>query len=182
MSLAQEPAAIGLALLAKHPDRFVGALLLEAPYCSPGRRSPYLNHPEVHGARLAAAWVGSLLSPSSPQAGRDQATWIYSQAAPGVYDGDLAFYSDDFDAAKHLPQIDAARTPLWLLTGDYDYSATPADSQRAAAEVAGAQFAPLPGFGHFPMVENPVGLLPHLAQPLRELSKQFKPTAKETLP
>ena len=174
--------AIGLALLAKHPDRFVGALLLEAPYCSPGRRSPYLDHPEVHGARLAAAWVGSLLSPSSPQAGRDQATWIYSQAAPGVYDGDLAFYSDDFDAAQHLPQIDAARTPLWRLTGDYDYSATPADSQRVAAEVAGAQFAPLPGFGHFPMVENPVGLMPHLAQPLRELAAKFKPTSLETAP
>lgn len=161
--------AIGLALLARHPHRFAGALLLETPYRSPGRRSPYLDHPEVHGARLASAWVGSLLSPSSPKAGRDQATWIYSQGAPGVYDGDLAFYSDDFDAHQHTPHIDTQRTPLWLLTGDYDYSATPADSRRVAEEIAGARFAELAGFGHFPMVEHPAALLPHLQPALQAL-------------
>ena len=164
--------AIGLALLARYPDRFVGALLLEAPYCSPGRRSKYLNHPQVHGARLAAAWVGALLSPTSPKAGRDQATWIYSQGAPGIYDGDLAFYSDDFDAHEYTAAIDNQRTPLYLLTGDYDYSATPADSQRIADEVLGASFSALPGFGHFPMVENPQGLLPFLKAPLQALRQR----------
>lgn len=168
--------AIGLALLARAPERFAGALLLEAPYHSPGRRSPYLNHPEVHGGRLGAAWVGSLLSPASPQVLRDRATWIYSQAAPGVYDGDLAFYSDDFDAHAHTAAIDATRTPLWLLTGDYDYSATPADSARVAQEVPGAQFKALPGFGHFPMVENPDGLLPHLLAPLDALWRHHQET------
>jgi len=146
--------------------------LLEAPYCSPGRRSKYLNHPQVHGARLAAAWVGALLSPTSPKAGRDQATWIYSQGAPGIYDGDLAFYSDDFDAHEHTAVIDNQRTPLYLLTGDYDYSATPADSQRIADEVHGASFSALPGFGHFPMVENPQGLLPFLKAPLQALRQR----------
>lgn len=164
--------AIGLALLARAPERFAGALLLEAPYRAPGRRSPYLDHPEVHGGRLGAAWVGSLLSPASPQVLRDRATWIYSQAAPGIYDGDLAFYSDDFDAHQHTPRIDTTRTPLWLLTGDYDYSATPADSARVAHEVPGAVFKALPGFGHFPMVENPAGLLPHLLGPLDALWSQ----------
>ncbi|WP_151446287.1 alpha/beta fold hydrolase [Lacisediminimonas profundi] len=162
--------AIGLALLARHPERFSGAILLEAPYRSPGRRSPYLNSPEVDGGRLAAAWVGSLLSPASPRASRDHATWIYSQSAPGVYDGDLAFYSDDFDARQHTAAIDTARTPLWLLTGDYDYSATPDDTRKVAAEVPGAQFRLLPGLGHFPMVEDPLRLHGLLAEPLREMA------------
>jgi pimeloyl-ACP methyl ester carboxylesterase len=157
-------AAISLALLARHPDRFHGAVLLEAPYHSPGRRSPYLHHAQVHGARLSAAWVGALLSPTSPAAGRDYATWIYSQGAPGVYDGDLVFYSDEYNAHTHTAHIDSARTPLWLFTGDYDYSATPADSARIAQEIPGAHFETLTGFGHFPMVENPDGLLP-LIQP-----------------
>ena len=161
--------AIGLALLARHPNRFSGAVLLEAPYRSPGRRSKYLNHPEVHGSRLGAAWVGSLLSPSSPRAGKDEATWIYSQAAPGIYDGDLAYYSDEFNAHDHTAHIDTALTPLWLLTGNYDYSATPEDSRRVAREVPGAKFIELPGFGHFPMVENAAGLLPFLIQPLGEV-------------
>jgi pimeloyl-ACP methyl ester carboxylesterase len=166
-------AAISLALLARHPDRFEGALLLEAPYHSPGRRSPYLHHAQVHGARLSAAWVGALLSPSSPRAGRDYATWIYSQGAPGVYDGDLAFYSDEFNAHTHTAHIDTARTPVWLFTGDYDYSATPADSARIAQEIPGAHFQTLDGFGHFPMVENPDGLLPWIQPALNTLLRKI---------
>ncbi len=167
--------AISLALLAKHPDRFHGAVLLEAPYHSPGRRSPYLHHAQVHGARLSAAWVGALLSPTSPAAGRDYATWIYSQGAPGVYDGDLAFYSDEYNAHTHTAHIDTSRTPLWLFTGDYDYSATPADSARIAQEIPGAQFQTLEGFGHFPMVENPDGLLPLIQPALTTLLNRIAP-------
>lgn len=166
-------AAIGLALLARHPDRFEGALLLEAPYHSPGRRSPYLHHAQVHGARLSAAWVGALLSPSSPRSGRDYATWIYSQGAPGVYDGDLAFYSDEYNAHSHTARIDTTRTPLWLFTGDYDYSATPADTARIAQEIEGAHFHTLAGFGHFPMVENPDALLPLIQPALNTLHRKI---------
>lgn len=162
-------AAIGLPLLARYPERFTGAVLLETPHHSPGRRSPYLNHAQVHGGRLSAAWVGALLSPHSPASGCDHATWIYSQSAPSVYDGDLAFYSDEFDARQHTPAIDTRRTPLWLLTGDYDYSATPADTQRVAQAIAGAQFQEMAGLGHFPMVENPDRLLPYLRDPLAAL-------------
>ena len=162
-------AAIGLALLAKFPQRFLGAILLETPYHSPGRRSKFLNHPEVHGARLASAWVGSLLSPSSAHDRRALAGWIYAQGAPGIYDGDLAFYSDAFQASHHTGDIDCQVTPLWLLTGDYDYSASPQDTRRVAGEIAQSSFATLPGFGHFPMVENPDGLWPYLVEPLRAM-------------
>jgi pimeloyl-ACP methyl ester carboxylesterase len=161
--------AIGLVLLAKYPHRFEGAVLLEAPYCSRGRRSVYLNHAQVHGARLAAAWVGSLLAPHSEKSARDQATWIYSQGAPSVYDGDLAFYSDDFDAHHHTAQINTKKTPLWLLTGNYDYSASPEETSKIHLEVQGSHFVELKGFGHFPMIENPIGLLPYLDEPLRDI-------------
>ena len=169
--------AISLALMSKHPDRVIGGVLLEMPFRSPGRRSPYLNHPNVHGARLAAAWVGSLLSPSSPKSRKDYATWIYSQGAPSTYDGDLAFYSDDFDARHHTKSVNTQKTPLWLLTGDYDYSATPADTLKVADEIPGAVFTELKGFGHFPMVENPEGLLPYLLAPLNELKKIINQSA-----
>ena len=165
-------AAIGLALMAKHPDRIVGGVLLETPYRSPGRRSMYLNDSTVHGSRLGAAWVGSLLSPTSPQKRRDFATWIYSQAAPSVYDGDLAFYSDDFDAREYTKDINTEKTPVWMLTGDYDYSATPTDTLKVCNEIPGSVFVELKGFGHFPMVENPQELLPYLKQPLAELKKR----------
>lgn len=163
-------AAIGLAFLARHPELAFGAILLETPWRSPGRRTDLLDHPAVHGGRFGAAWVQALMSPHSPEHHRRTATWIYSQAAPGVYEGDLAFYSDEFDAATHVAQIDTARTPLCLMTGDYDYSASPAESRRIADAVPGAQFITLKDMGHFPMTENPERLLAHFvpaAQSLR---------------
>jgi pimeloyl-ACP methyl ester carboxylesterase len=172
--------AISLALLAEHPDRFYGAVLLEAPYCSPGRRSIYLNHSQVHGARLSAAWVGSLLSPTSGKAHRDQATWIYSQGAPGIYDGDLGYYSDDFNANHHTGAIDTQRTPVWLFTGDYDYSATPTDSAKVASEIKGAHFQELKGFGHFPMVERPDDLTLHLLPALAAIKAHIQSYLKES--
>lgn len=156
-------AAIGLAFLARHSDLALGAILLEAPWRSPGRRTELLDHPAVHGGRFGAAWVQALLSPHSPEQHRRTATWIYSQAAPGVYEGDLGFYSDEFDAAVHAPQIDTAQTPLWLMTGDYDYSASPAESKRIADAIPGAHFVLMQGLGHFPMTENPERLLTHFA-------------------
>lgn len=148
-------AAIGLELLANRSALFRAAILLETPYHSPGRRTPYLDHPKVHGARLAATWVASLLSPHSPLWRRKLATWIYSQGAPSVYDGDLAFYSDEFRASDHTAKIDTSSTPLWLLTGDYDYSASPSETRRVAQEVKGSVFKEMKGFGHFPMTEDP---------------------------
>lgn len=152
-------AAIGLAFLARHPELALGGILLETPFRSPGRRTPMLDHPAVHGGRFGAAWVHALLSPHSPAAERRFATWIYSQAGPGVYEGDLGFYSDEFDAADHVGAIDTGRTPLWLMTGDYDYSASPADSKRVADAIPGARFTEMSGLGHFPMTENPARLL-----------------------
>jgi pimeloyl-ACP methyl ester carboxylesterase len=152
-------AAAGLAYLAERPGRAHGAILLEAPFRSAGRRSPFLDHPAVHAGRTSAAWVQALLSPLSPIGRRRRATWIYGQGGPGVYEGDLGFYSDEFDAARYVDRIDTRRSPLWLLTGEYDYSATPQDSRRIADAIPGARFQAMPGLGHFPMVENPAALM-----------------------
>ncbi|MBA3478573.1 MAG: alpha/beta hydrolase, partial [Lautropia sp.] len=166
-------AAAGLAYLAERPERALGAILLEAPFRSAGRRSPFLDHPAVHAGRVSAAWVQALLSPLSPGSRRRRATWIYGQAGPGVYEGDLGFYSDEFDAACYLGRIDTSRTPLWLLTGEYDYSATPADSRRIADAIPGAHFQSMPGLGHFPMVENPDLLMTWLQPPAAALARSL---------
>ena len=97
-----------------------------------------------------------VLSPLSPGSRRRRATWIYGQAGPGVYEGDLGFYSDEFDAACYLGRIGTSRTSLWLLTGEYDYSATPADSRRIADAIPGAHFQAMPGLGHSRWSRTPI--------------------------
>jgi len=46
------------------------------------------------------------------------------QSGPGVFKGDLYFYMIDGDISDRLDHIDALRCPLYLLTGEYDYSCT----------------------------------------------------------
>lgn len=60
------------------------------------------------------------MSPTSPAAMRRRAGWIYAQGGPGIYAGDLAFYSDEFDGASVGPRIDTDRCPVHLLCGEYD--------------------------------------------------------------
>lgn len=155
-------AAMALMLARDHPEWVSAAVALEAPFRSKGRRVPWLAHPAVNQAAHNPSYVRGLLSPSSPLFWRRVATWIYSQGGFGVYAGDLSFYSDEFNAEHDLKGLDGRRRVISLLTGSYDYSATPADSSRVAAMIPGARFTEIPDLGHFPMIENPSRLLPHL--------------------
>jgi len=51
-------------------------------------------------------------------------TWHYSQGGAGVFYGDIAFYSGDWDARQRVGRIDTNRCRLFMMTGEYDYSCT----------------------------------------------------------
>ena len=42
-----------------------------------------------------------------------------------MFKGDLYYYSIDHDLTQTAEKIDATRTPLYLLTGEYDWATTP---------------------------------------------------------
>jgi pimeloyl-ACP methyl ester carboxylesterase len=148
-------AAITLVAAAERPELLRGAVALEPPLRSPGRRNPYLAHAAVSGGAHNGAYVHGLMSPTSPEGLRRRAAWIYAQGGPGVYTGDLGFYSDEFDGHVVGPAIDTGRVPVSLLTGEYDYSATVEDGRALAGLIPGSRFVPMPGLGHFPMCEHP---------------------------
>lgn len=163
-------AAIALIAAAERPDLLRGVMALEPPLRSPGRRNPYLAHAAVSGGAHNAAYVRGLMSPFGPQDHRRRAAWIYSQGGPGVYTGDLAFYSEEFDGHVVGPRIDTARVPVTLMTGEYDYSATVADGERLAALIPGSRFVAMPGLGHFPMSEHPDLFRTHLVAELDRMA------------
>jgi pimeloyl-ACP methyl ester carboxylesterase len=80
--------------------------------------------------------------------------WHYSQAAPGVLKGDLYFYSVEHDMRETVSKLDTQRVPLYMLTGEYDYLSTPAQSEATAAKIPGAKFETMNEIGHFPMSED----------------------------
>jgi pimeloyl-ACP methyl ester carboxylesterase len=67
-----------------------------------------------------------------------------------------------------VAEIDTTRCPLYLLTGEYDYSCTPDDTRELERRIKGTHAVIMQGLGHFPMSENPEQflryLLPVLAQ------------------
>lgn len=162
-------AAMALVVAARSPDDVAGVVALEAPYQASGRRTPMLCHPQVNQAAHNPAYVRGLMGPAATLDARRDAAWIYSQGGFNVYANDLWFYSEDFDAAEHLTGLDTRRFGVSLLTGAYDYSASPDDSRRVAARIPGARFTEMPELGHFPMVENPQRLMQYLKPELDHL-------------
>jgi pimeloyl-ACP methyl ester carboxylesterase len=84
------------------------------------------------------------------------------QGGPGVFKGDLHFYKIDGDIRGRIAQIDTSKCPLFLLSGEYDYSCTPQETLEVAASVAGSQVTIMTGLGHFPMSEDPEKFMEYL--------------------
>jgi pimeloyl-ACP methyl ester carboxylesterase len=133
----------------------------------------WLDHPEIHGGRACGAVAYGLMSPLSPRSEVWETVWHYMQGGPGVFTGDLHFYQVEGDVRARLGEIDTAVCPLYLLTGEYDYSASPRDTQAVADRVRGAKLTIMKGLGHFPMSENPEAFLGYLRPVLREIHGSY---------
>jgi len=131
----------------------------------------WLDHPEVHGGRACGAVAYGLMSPLSPEKERWETVWHYMQGGPGIFTGDLYFYQVEGDIRGRIGAIDTSVCPLYLLTGEYDYSASPRDTEAAAARIKGAKMTVMKGLGHFPMSENPEAFLGYLRPVLEEIRK-----------
>ncbi len=162
--------AIVLKIAADYQRELRGVIGLESSAHAPGRYNEYLHHPGIHGGELVACYTYGLCSPKSPEARARENWWYYSQSAPGVYAGDVHFYSLDWDGRDDITRIDTRVCKVSLLTGEYDYSCTPDMTRAVASAIPGARLTIMPGMGHFPMIENYSAfrefLLPELDQML----------------
>jgi len=160
----EQPVAMGcsiggrivLQLATDHGAEFRALIGVEAAdFQQPWYDTSWLHRGDVHGGEVCAALVSGLIAPQSPLQFRDETLWQYMQSGPGVFRGDLHFYRVDGDLRGKLGDIDTARTPLYLLTGEYDFSCTPDDTRRTAKSIPGAEVVEMKEVGHFPMSENP---------------------------
>ncbi|NWF56189.1 MAG: alpha/beta hydrolase [Syntrophaceae bacterium] len=157
-----------------HGSEFRALIGLEsADFQQPWYDTSWLHRSNVHGGEVCAALISGLIAPQSPDEHRHETLWQYMQGGPGVFRGDLFFYRVDADLRGKLDGIDTAACPLYLLTGEYDFSCQPEDTLRTARTIPGVKVTIMKEVGHFPMSENPAQFRKYL-NPILEDIRQMK--------
>jgi len=160
---------IVLHLAHERPERFRALIGLEsAAHTAPYYDLSWLDRPDVHGGMVCAGVVSGLVAPTAPSQGRWETLWHYMQSGPGVFKGDLHFYMIDGDIRDRLDKIDIKKCPLYLLTGEYDYSCT-AEGTLEVAKRTGAEAVIMKDLGHFPMSEDPEKFIGYLLPVLEKI-------------
>ncbi|KAF2762050.1 alpha/beta-hydrolase [Pseudovirgaria hyperparasitica] len=120
-------------------------------------RSPYFNQSLVNPER-----VYGMMAPTAPLTNKALIWHLYSAQAYGIFHGDLDFYFGGWDGRDRVDKINTTKCPVYMLTGEFDWSCTPEMSEATARKIPGAQFKSMEGLGHFPATENPVRFIPYL--------------------
>src|SRR6204780_2093550 len=164
---------IALHLALEHPEAFRAIIGLQAgAHVDPYYDLNFLHRPDVHGGEVSAAIVSGLVGPDAPDEERWETLWHYMQGGPGVFKGDLYFYKLDGDIRGRVAEIDTRRCPLFLLSGEYDYSCLPEESLAVAGSIKGCEVTIMKGLGHFPMSENPQEFLKYLLPVLEKIGRR----------
>ncbi|KAI7544739.1 hypothetical protein KC331_g6623 [Hortaea werneckii] len=124
-------------------------------------RSPYVNQ-----SLFNPEWVYGMTSPTAPLKNRQLLWHLYSAQAYGIFHGDLDFYFGGWDGRSRMSSIDTKKCPVYMLTGEYDWSNTPAMSQATCDKIPGAKHQAMQGLGHFPATENPKVFVGYCKDPL----------------
>jgi pimeloyl-ACP methyl ester carboxylesterase len=161
---------ICLELAYRHPEMFAAIVACEACDKIERRRFVWAADPRINQTFLIPEWITGLMAPQSPAEAVAEVNWHYAQGGPGVFAGDIAFYADEWDARDRVGQIDTSRCPLFMLTGEYDYSCTVEASEATAAKIPGARFQRMNRIGHFPFAENPALFADYFLPILAELA------------
>lgn len=164
---------IVLHLALQHAEKFSALIGLQSgAHVDPYYPLEWLHRPDVHGGEVSAAIVSGLIGPSAPEADRWETLWHYMQGGPGVFKGDLYFYNIDGDMRGRVSAIDTSKCPLYLLSGEYDYSCTPDDTRDLERRIPGVKAVIMQGLGHFPMSENPQSFMSYLRPLLQDIHAQ----------
>jgi 23S rRNA-/tRNA-specific pseudouridylate synthase len=75
----------------------------------------------------------------------------------------------DGDLREKVKSIDTKVCPLYLLTGEYDFSCTSEDTLRTAAQIPGVEVQIMKHVGHFPMSEHPAKFREYILPVLQKI-------------
>lgn len=76
-------------------DASAGSLPLRPRISSRHGTIDWFHRPDAHGGEMGAALVSANIAPHAPMAERWNTLWMFTQSGPGVFRGDLSFYTRD---------------------------------------------------------------------------------------
>ncbi|CAN9243335.1 unnamed protein product [Alternaria alternata] len=146
----------------------------------PLQGSDYLNmerqwhdrSPVVNQSLFNPEWIYGMMAPTTPRANKQLIWHTYSAQAYGIFHGDLDFYFGGWDGRSRVAKVDTQSCPVYMLTGEYDWSNTPEMAQKTADKIPGAMHKSMPDLGHFPATENPAKFVPHLIEAIDHIQKE----------
>jgi pimeloyl-ACP methyl ester carboxylesterase len=159
--------AIDLAI--EKPQEYRAIIGGEACISSPHSTEPFWDHPRIDNTFRYSAMIG-MMAPGSPESNVRETAFEYNQSAPQVFRGDLFYYFEDHDVADTAKLIDTSQVAVYLITGEYDPSPQPDETQELADEIKGSKFVAMKNLGHFAMSENYPELKKHLLPILNEIA------------
>ncbi|ETI27679.1 hypothetical protein G647_00128 [Cladophialophora carrionii CBS 160.54] len=170
---------LAVALRAKELD-VRGVIPCEACDFIPSAAGSTIYKLEGDEAVLNAERVCGMISPTSPAIYKRLNWWLYSAQASRIFPGDLKFYFDGWDGRGRMHLIDTIECPIYMLTGEYDYSCSVEMSRATAEKIHGGEkgsqvvFEAMDGLGHFPFSEDPVRFLPYFKRALEYIAERSR--------
>lgn len=97
-----------------------------------------------------------ITSSVAPEPFRRETGWVYSQGGPGVFAGDIYYYSVDHDlTGGRAKGIDTSKIGVHFLTGEYDPEVSgPNGTAALVADIPGCTYDIIKGGSHFAMCDN----------------------------
>ena len=107
---------ITLKLALDHADEIRAVIGLEAQAGGyeekkPGAYLDVLYRSDIHGGEASAELTVDLCAPMIPEKYRWELWWLYTQEGAGIYNGDLYFFSHEWDVRNRLGEIDTSNAP-----------------------------------------------------------------------
>ncbi|XIA63740.1 alpha/beta fold hydrolase [Bradyrhizobium sp. TZ2] len=163
---------IALHLALEHAERFRAIIGLQAgAHVDPYYDLNFLHRSDVHGGEVCGAIVSGLVGPDAPDKERWRRCGITCKVAPASSKAISISTSWTATFAAGSRKSTTRRCPLFLLSGEYDYSCTPEETLDVAKSIPGCEVTIMKGLGHFPMSEDPQTFLTHLLPVLEKIGR-----------
>ncbi|MBV7495048.1 alpha/beta hydrolase [Pseudomonas sp. PDM24] len=171
---------LALDLAAHHAEHYRAFVAVNGWYeiRSRGQYNNDIHRKPTTSTDFFASRILAATAPDAPQAAAQEVYWVYRSNFPGVYAGDNDYFMNQHDLREDGHLIDTQKTPVVVVTGEFDGSQLYPENGGAAVakNIPGVEHIVLPGLGHFAPSDDPIRFCDAILPILDRLVQQSEQT------